>query len=76
MLFAGRTDWIWKKEKEGKYKGKNNLPDIAFYRANGLDLKNKVSTNEKYLPDVAFVGRTIGSEKEGKYKRKILAFCI
>ena len=46
------------------------LPDLAFYRADGFDLKKKVSTNEKYLPDVAFVEQMIGSEKKkkGKYK--------
>ena len=67
-----RTDRFDLKKKD-KYEG---IPDLAFCRANRLDLKKKVSTNKKYLPDVAFVGWTIGSEKKGKYKRKILAFCI
>ena len=46
-----------------------------------MDLKKKVSTNEKYLPDVAFVEQMIGSEKKKKGKCKgknnlpDLAFC-
>ena len=39
---------------------------LFFCRVDGLDLKKKkkVSTNEKYLPDIAFVGQIIGSEKK------------
>ena len=49
-------------EQKDKYKWKNTY--LAFYRVEGFYLKQKVSTNEKYLPNIAFVGQTIGSEKK------------